>query len=662
MGKFLDKLRKTLSFVPKKALIAFGIATAVAVPLAVSAYGPERATFTMDSPASYVTFNSITNNPDIGDERNFVAARVDNGSSAGLNNVWNANEITAVDGESYFVRMYVHNNAAANLNLVAENVRAHAAIPTGTATSQTISGYISSSNANPTTVWDYVTFTSDQEFYLAVDSDYGVHYANNSVGYGTDAKLDYGNFFNTNGALLGYDKLDGRIPGCFQYDGYVSFKVRAIFLEQDTDFRASKQVSAHGEKNWGETYEANPGELVDFRIDYTNLTGERQDNVTLKDELPEGLTVGSVRWYNLNTGEWQNAVNDITTTGINIGSYIDINTQTRAELTVKMPDEEELECGVNTFKNIGKVSINGGVPKEDDATVTITKDCPEPEKEFTCDRLNINPVTRTSFDFTTDYTIVNTTYNNISYVISGNNIYDARTSTAVNGALSYSQLVPGTYKVVATLNTADGSNTNKNCEGEFTVEAEPEPSEAICEVLTANPKTIKTGGAVGFRVYPAYTGNVQVVGSYIDFGDGVVTNPANTLSYSHIYTKDGEYKVKAYINFIVDGKEVNDVSSVECEETIKATPTPPEEWCEVPGKEHLPKDDPGCKEDEEEWCEVPGKEHLKPNDPDCVSNPVNPNEPTYLPKTGLEVFGILGLGSMTTAGAYYVASRRALKK
>ena len=37
-----------------------------------SAWGPERTTFTMESPATYPTFNSITDNPTIGDERNFV--------------------------------------------------------------------------------------------------------------------------------------------------------------------------------------------------------------------------------------------------------------------------------------------------------------------------------------------------------------------------------------------------------------------------------------------------------------------------------------------------------------------------------------------------------------------------------------------------------------
>ena len=55
----------------------FGLLNTVAIlsislagATSVSAWGPERATFTMDNPATYPTFNSITDNPHISDERN----------------------------------------------------------------------------------------------------------------------------------------------------------------------------------------------------------------------------------------------------------------------------------------------------------------------------------------------------------------------------------------------------------------------------------------------------------------------------------------------------------------------------------------------------------------------------------------------------------------
>ena len=639
MLKF-QTLRNALTYIPKKVFILMGIAAAVAVPFAVSAWGPERELFTIEKPASYVTFNSITNNPDIGDERNFVAARVDNGASAGLNNVWNANEITAKDGESYFVRLYVHNNAAANLNLVAQNVRAKAAIPTGTAKVQTINGFVSADNSRPLEIWDYVTFNSDKDFYLAVDSDYGVHYANNGIGKGTDAKLDYNNFFNSNGALLGYDKLDGKIPGCFQYDGYVSFKVRPIFAK--ADFEMSKQVSKHDAKTWGETYAAQPGELVDFRIDYTNVTGEKQDNVTLRDQLPEGLTIEDVRFWNTFTGAWQTPtdINDIAGIGINIGNISGKNTKTRAELVVKMPSEDVLECGVNTFRNIGRVSINGGGQKEDDATVTVEKECDEPEVVYTCDALTVNKIGRTKFDFSTRYSVKNATYKSITYVIRDKDGKEIKREvvTGADTKYSYEQTVAGDYTVEAivavTVNGEDKTVTSAACKKDFTVDTEDVKPEYVCKVMKADRAKISVGDKVKFVITPEFKGNVSIKEYSIDFGDTQTARQTGN-AFEHTYNKEGTFKAKGFVTFEVEGKTVADITSVECEETITVTTTPPE-YCEVPGKEYLPKGHPDCKEG--------GK-----------------TPPSDIPSTGAGGVGAaIAIGSIVTAASYYIASRRKL--
>ena len=53
------------------------------------------------------------------------------------------------DGKEYLVRMYVHNNAAANLNKVAENVTAKFNLPTTTGKSIQVDGFLSASNATP---------------------------------------------------------------------------------------------------------------------------------------------------------------------------------------------------------------------------------------------------------------------------------------------------------------------------------------------------------------------------------------------------------------------------------------------------------------------------------------------------------------------------------
>ena len=149
------------------------VAIAIIVPVALFAWGPSRPTFTMAVPADHVTFNSITDNPNIGDERNFVGIR-----EAGTNNQWTDN-MTVENGKSYSVRMYVHNNAASNLNLVAQDVTAKFNLPTTTGKSIQVDGFIDSSNASPTEVFDSATFTNSSDFNLSYVSG-SLKYENNS--------------------------------------------------------------------------------------------------------------------------------------------------------------------------------------------------------------------------------------------------------------------------------------------------------------------------------------------------------------------------------------------------------------------------------------------------------------------------------------------------
>lgn len=657
--RIINKLRNVVSHIPKKAAIASGILALVMVPAALMAYGPERDTYTIKNPADHVTFNSITDNPNIGDERNFVGARDATTENIG----WYADSINVEDGKEYYVRMYVHNNAGANLNLVAEDVTAKFNVPTTTGNSVTVSGILSSSNATPTEYWDSVKFVSDAPFNLAYVAG-SAKYENNAIGANGGVKLA-DSIVTNSGVKLGYDKLDGKIPGCFQYAGYVTFKVKPQ-VQHVAAIGLTKSVAPHNniadptdkleQTNWQQSITTKPGDVVDYVIDYRNAGTGNQLGVVIRDMLPSNMTYvpGSTKYIIYQSdgkmyreGDW-GGDDTITTNGINASEANSGFAPTKyphsyvAMFSAKVNEDvvSDVPCGTSkTLKNVARVSATVDGKRfynEDDADVIVKEDC-EPA-EFTCDRLNVNKVDRTKFEFTTDYTVKNTKYNSISYAVSGDGVYDKHTSTAIDGKLNYNQTKAGDYDVIATLNTADGSKTSTKCQGEITVEPEPVESEAICKVLNAKPLAIKPGETVGFEVVPEYVGDVKVVGSYIDYGDGTKTTVANTYRYSHIYNKEGKYKAKAYINFIVDGKAKNDVTSVECEESVEVTKTPPTEHCDVPGKEHLPKDDPNC-----------------------ISDVVTPKGPTSLPKAGIEAIGgIIGLGSMTTAGAYYISSRRKL--
>ncbi|NTW61438.1 DUF11 domain-containing protein [Candidatus Saccharibacteria bacterium] len=366
----MSKLFNLIKRAPKRtAAIISMIGLAVIVPATLFAWGPDRPTFTMDHPADHITFNSITDNPNIGDERNFVGIR-----ESGTNNLWTDN-MTVESGKTYTVRMYVHNNAASNLNLVAHDVTATFNLPTNTGKSIRVDGFIDSSNASPTEVYDSATFNSSQDFNLAYVSG-SLEYENNVFGSNGAALSE--SIFTASGVKLGYDKLDGNIPGCLQYAGYVSFSVKPQF-GGDSKFTMSKMVSKHSANKWVENYEAQPGEVVDFLIQYKNVGTTQHNDVTFRDSLPAGLTYvdGSTIFGNALAPNGTKASDNLTNgTGINVGYYAP-GANAWVIFSAKVASSANLACGSNKLVNTAKVTTDGG-SISDIADVTVGKTCDLP--------------------------------------------------------------------------------------------------------------------------------------------------------------------------------------------------------------------------------------------------------------------------------------------
>lgn len=286
------------------------------------AWGPSRDTYTMNKPADHVVFNSITdNNNEIGDERYFVSASEYTGDAS--KNYW-SDKTQVENGKEYVVRMYVHNNAASNLNLTAKDVRAYVVLPTDTATSITVSGKISSSNANPTTVWDETTFTSKngEKFNLAYVNGTAKYY-NTKDGKLRTFNLDANNLLTSKGVALGYDQMDGNIPGCSQYSGYLTFHVKAQFAEAPA-IEVSKEVKILGSDTWSEEVDAKSGDTVRYRIHVKNSGNTTLKNIVVRDILPTGLTYVKGSTTIVNTAHPSGVAlsdNIVTDSGINLGDY-----------------------------------------------------------------------------------------------------------------------------------------------------------------------------------------------------------------------------------------------------------------------------------------------------------------------------------------------------
>ncbi len=393
MKRLLTKLR----YVPKHFGIVAAMLLATVGTAVTFAWGPGRDTFTVENPAPHVTFNSITNNPIDGDERNFSRAK---DTTATAPSAWTDN-VQVTPGKEYIVRMVVHNNAADNLNLNAINTRASASVPTTTGKSVTVSNFVSADNAKPAKVWDDVTFTGSQDFNLAFVPGSARIYNNGYAAGGNGQPLP-DSIVTSAGAVLGYNKAgDGIIPGCFQYLSYVEYKVKPQFAPT-SGFEVAKTVRKSGTTTWNETVAVNAGDIVQYRIKYTNTSGAEQKDVVVKDQLPTGVSYvnGTTKLYNNLFPNGKEMSDNITGAGINIGAHSGGATSF-VVFDAKVANNSDLtECGTNTLKNIAKVT-SGSETKSDDAVVTVTKKCEEvPAKIKVCDlkTWNIREINEKDFD------------------------------------------------------------------------------------------------------------------------------------------------------------------------------------------------------------------------------------------------------------------------
>jgi len=360
---------------PKRFIAAaLMLAAVIAIPAMGNAWGPSRDTFTQAHPADHITFNSITDNPQVGDERNFVRIKEDGASEY-------VDGTTLTPGKVYDVSVYFHNNAAANLNLVAKDVTLKMEVPqvVTAGVNAAFTGTISSSNSTPLKVWDEAYGKN------ATNSDILLRYVSNSAtvvsnGAVNGAKLSDSLF--TTGAKLGYNKLDGNLPGCNQFAGFVNFKIRV----DQPNFDVKKVVSTDNGKTWANSVNAAPGQTILYGLSYQNTGTNQQDDVVVRDILPKNVTYVKDSTYILNSvtnGQYKKTLEGITTSGLNAGSY-QPKGNVFYKFSAKLPSADQLECGKNTIVNTVRVTTNAGY-KEAQATVTVNKECKPPVTIKVCD-------------------------------------------------------------------------------------------------------------------------------------------------------------------------------------------------------------------------------------------------------------------------------------
>lgn len=322
--------------------------------------------------------------PLLGNETNFVGAREDTGKNEGAKNIWEGTEITAEDGKTYIVRLYVHNNSSGGMDSIAEDTKVRFYVPYGSAVTQTVNGRLASSNAVPQEYSDTVVFNSIDGIPFHLEYVSGSAFLENggfAKGDGVqlpDSITNQGNPTNKaedEWTLIGYNALDGRVPGCYEYINYVGIKVKVVY---DYEFSVETKVrlAGHEDKAWQDSIEAKVGDKVEFQLTYTNISDKQQNNVKIRDVLPDNLRYveNSTKLKNSTYPDGSDIVDgkpsDILQ-GINIGHYAP-GSNAKVMFTAEVVDNS-LVRGSNALYNWGQVGV-GNTTVQDYATVMVYND------------------------------------------------------------------------------------------------------------------------------------------------------------------------------------------------------------------------------------------------------------------------------------------------
>lgn len=329
-------------------------------------------------------FNSFINTPSYGDERAFLdARRSDQTASGSYKNV--LNDVT--DGSREVVlRTYIHNNANTSTNEsglgVAKNTKVRVALPTAESQTLRARSYISADNANPALVEDTVDLVGGQDFKVEYIPGSAILYNNGPFKNGTQLN----DSIVTTGAQIGYDSLNGNLPGCFDYKTVVQIRVR-IIVKETSNLKFSKQVRLAGTKEWKKEVKAKPGDKVEWLLTTDAIGKAPQNNIVVRDVAAPNteLVPGSVKWIDAE----QNAVqNDkpLFDGGINVGNYVDGGGFYIMFSSIISGNFKECEVRV---RNLAYVKSDTTPEIGDDADVIITKEnCKKPEEKkpvYSCD-------------------------------------------------------------------------------------------------------------------------------------------------------------------------------------------------------------------------------------------------------------------------------------
>lgn len=464
----MNKLIAAIKRAPKSALSLAVIASAILVPAVLLAWGPTRPTFTMANPASYVTFNSITDNPTYGDEREFVTVK---DLTAGTQT---SGKATLIEGHEYQVQMYIHNNAKTSLNAsgvgVAKGTKIQSNMPTTVNGTSNLSGYIYATNAKPQEVYDTAQLTSTKPVTLEYIAGSGklttsfqtVALSDSMVKVGNGAVMPLGG-----GVLIGHKDLSGNWYGCMEFAGFVNYKFKV-----KQPFTPAPDVDINKTVNNKEHEKVKVNQQFNYEVTVKNTGNVDLTNVKVTDTPQAGVTLVS-------------ADKGVVAADGKSWSYTipeTLKPNQSMTFNLKAVVKSYIPGIIKNTACVDAPSVPGNPDDCDDATVEVE------ETIYKCEGLSVDTINRTNFKFTATHSVKNAEYVRTVFVVRNEAGAEIARVDDTDGVLNYTQNNVGKYTVeaiiVVKVDGVEKTTTDAKCKKPFEVKAEEVKLIKVCELDT----------------------------------------------------------------------------------------------------------------------------------------------------------------------------------
>lgn len=274
------------------------------------------------------------------------------------------------------LRVFYHNLENENSGKNANNLTVKINIPTSAGKSQTVTSKISADNAN--------TINSNVKVNLDSDKSYLEYIPGTAVwrhNVGTNAKVNFVDTKLSDDIVYGGQglRLENAKP-CYNFAASVTVQARV----RTPGIKVNKYVRVKGQTQWTTSNTAKPGDTLQYQIAYKNGGNTLHKSVVIRDNLPPKMQYVAGTTQMKNQGGIKSVPDGVTRGGVIVGNY-GPGADAYVMFEVKVPNADQLACGVTEFRNVGVARPQGMNEFYNTAITKVTRDCHDVKQPYCID-------------------------------------------------------------------------------------------------------------------------------------------------------------------------------------------------------------------------------------------------------------------------------------